>query len=402
MLTGGTYVMTGATTNDNGTDGGDANIMIATQVQTTVAGTVTEIHILMGNTTGGSGVQAALYTDSGGLPGSLLASSSSVNISGSTLTDYTFPIPSTAVTASTKYWIVFNPSSTNIGEGASTSAAGALNGVYQFSAPYGTWPSTYGTPSGGNASVGWTASMRVNTGSATDEFNKPLMTLSQTGQTTFHNSTDSSTAFLIQNAGGANLLTVNSSTGAITFGNSGNTLVFDPTIGLVASGTARHAKSIVLNAEYAGAVLDALDDGSCSAAYNGTMTSGYDATNHMNYYNWTSGQAANQCYDVVAQVTLPSDFDTWVSDPISIKMITDNTSNSAVSFKVIPAGGTPETSYNFGSFTVGTSWADAAGTANFTGTYAAGDTITIKIRMTSKNNANIKAGTITLNYSSKF
>jgi hypothetical protein len=97
---------------------------------------------------------------------------------------------------------------------------------------------------------------------------------------------------------------------SIVLGNtaSGNYITFTAAGGLVYSGTARHTKTILLTPEYAGATLDALSDASCSSTYNGTMTSGYsgDSSPRQSYYNWASGAASTNCYDVIVQVPLPS------------------------------------------------------------------------------------------------
>ena len=216
----------------------------------------------------------------------------------------------------------------------------------------------------------------------------------------------SSTAFQVTDASSNILFTADTSTGTITFGTGSNTVIFTASGGLQASGTAQHVKSIALSAEYAGAVLDAQSDTAgpvdCSANNSGTMTSGFDSSNHMNYYNWTSSSGTTQCYDVVAQVTVPNDWASWASsDPINIQTKTDNTSNSAVSFEILNGSGTADGYYNYGSWTVGTSWADS-GSTGFNGTYTAGSTITFKIRLSAKSGANVKVGNITLNYNSKY
>jgi hypothetical protein len=96
---------------------------------------------------------------------------------------------------------------------------------------------------------------------------------------------------------------------------SGNVLVRSSSTGeLVFEGAARHTKKIHLYAEYAGSVLD---PGS-GANNSGTMTSGLDLTNRMNYYKWTTSSGSNQNYDVVVQVPIPTDFSTWASNPLAI------------------------------------------------------------------------------------
>ena len=211
----------------------------------------------------------------------------------------------------------------------------------------------------------------------------------------------STTAFKIQDASNNNLLNIDTTSTTITIGNSGNTLTFTPAGGLVAAGTAQHTKTILLSAEYAGGVLDALSDASCSSANAGTMTSAYDSTNRMNNYNWTSASGTAQCYDVVVQVPVPADFSSWSGTP-SIQLEKDATGTAAYAIQIIPSSGSDA---NYGSYvspgTLTTSWGNMA-TSALSGTYTAGNYMTIKVRMTSTSGANVKLGNISLTYNSKF
>ncbi len=198
--------------------------------------------------------------------------------------------------------------------------------------------------------------------------------------------------------------------GYISLGGSGGKTTGSFTL----NGTARNAKSIILTPEYAGAVLDNQDSGgaNCTANFNGTMTSGFDTTNRSNYYSWLSSQTGNQCYDVVVQVPMPTDWSAWNTgggNSIDIQMITNDASNSAYAVGILDTNGSADANYGAAYTSPGTlttSWADMA-TSDFSGTYAASDStttkyLTIKIRMTSKNSANLKLGNITLRYLSKF
>ena len=225
-------------------------------------------------------------------------------------------------------------------------------------------------------------------------------TLSVAGNTTI--STTSTTALKIQNASSVALFTADTSTATITMGTGGNSVTFTGTGGLVATGTARHTKSIILSPEYAGAVLDAQSDSACSSAANGTMTAGYDSANRTNYYNWTSTQTTNQCYDVVVQVPIPADFSSWYGGGIAAR--TSSTSNSSYGIAMIDSTGAYDP--NYGSSyaspgTLSTSWSNVA-TNVLSGTYTAGDYATFKIRMSAKNGANLQLGNITLYYYSSF
>jgi hypothetical protein len=166
-----------------------------------------------------------------------------------------------------------------------------------------------------------------------------------------------------------------------------------------------------LPAEYVGAVLDAQSDASCISANGGTMTSGYDSTNRSNYYDWTASAVSAQCYDVVVQVGIPSDFDGWAaSNPLSVKLKKDATGTGAYAIQIVDSTGTTDSNYNYAApGTLSTSWGNMATSAfgntagtNGTTSYAPGDYFTIKIRMSSMNNANVYLGNITLKYNSKF
>jgi len=218
--------------------------------------------------------------------------------------------------------------------------------------------------------------------------------------------TTSTTAFSVQDASNNSYFNVNTTSGTITIGNaaSGNYISFTAGGGLVANGTAQHGKTILLTPEYAGAVLDATNDSSCSGANNGTMTAGNDATNRMNYYNWTTAQTSAQCFDIVVQVPIPSDFSSWSGTP-DIEMQKDSTGTGAYALRVVPSSGSDA---NFGGAssyvtqgTLTTSWSDVA-TSALSGTYTAGDYMTVKIRVTSTSGANVKVGNIKLTYNSKF
>jgi len=222
--------------------------------------------------------------------------------------------------------------------------------------------------------------------------------------------TTSATAFQVQDASANVFLTVdtNTSGGVITFGSGGtggNTVIWTPSTGLNAYGTSQHSKTINLTAEYAGAVLDAAGDSSCSSANSGTMTSGFDATNYVNYYKWASTTTA-QCYDVVVRVPVPTDFSSWGSStPITINGYTTNTSTGTIKVEARDTGNTLETNCNYANVTPGsTSTWSTSNSSNCTiaGTYTAGGVMTLRIRMTGGTSSDVRISNIVLTYNSKF
>lgn len=225
---------------------------------------------------------------------------------------------------------------------------------------------------------------------------------------------DSTTAFAVQSAnGGATYFNVNTSTGDITLGTGSNTVTFSAGGGLVASGTAQHVKYISLPAEYVGAVLDAASDTGgavCSSNNNGTMTAGYsgDSSPRQNYYQWVSGTATSQCYDVVVQVPVPADFASWAGSGPSLYLSNTGASSSAVCMRIVNTTGATDSAYT--GFTGGYKCNSATSTlasSTFTNpgsSYTAGsDYLTVKIRMTSTGTADLtKIGTLTFAYNSKY
>jgi hypothetical protein len=178
------------------------------------------------------------------------------------------------------------------------------------------------------------------------------------------------------------------------------------------NGAARNTKKIILTPEFAGAVLDAASDtggANCATNNNGSMTSGFDSASRMNNYQWTSTQTTDQCYDVVVQVPIPSDWSAWdASDPINIQLKKNAVGSAAYAIGIVDSSGTADGNYTAAYTSPGTlttSWGDMA-TSSLSGTYTAGNYMTIKIRMTAKQvtaqNGILYLGNITLTYLSKF
>jgi parallel beta-helix repeat protein len=211
--------------------------------------------------------------------------------------------------------------------------------------------------------------------------------------------------FLIQNASSNALLSV-AGDGTIEIGSANNGIYLAGTSGsssgtFTLKGTARNSKKIRLHAEYPSVVLT--PDGSNNT---GTMTSGYDnaSSARMSYYNWTTTQVANQDYDIVVQVPLPSDFDGWDgSNPLSITGYTTNTTNGTIALEVRDSIDTQIC--NFVSVTPGSTntWTPNTTACTLsTGTYTPGDYITLRIRLQAPTSGNTRVGNIVLNYKSKF
>lgn len=225
--------------------------------------------------------------------------------------------------------------------------------------------------------------------------------------------------FAIQDAG-IDIFTVNPN-GDIIIGTGGNTVTFGAAgnYELTLAGNARHAKKIVINAEYIGATLDTTDDTlgtvngtngatvNCNANNSGTMTSGYVASGTSskpeNYYNWTSTQGTTQCYDVIVQVPIPSDFSAWNGNQVA-NVWTSNTTNGTIVLDKKVDGTLDGNSYGT-ILTPGSASTWTAQNFTFAGSYSSTDAnkvVTFKIRMSAHSSAQVRIGTITLNYLSKW
>ncbi len=214
---------------------------------------------------------------------------------------------------------------------------------------------------------------------------------------------DSSVAFQIQRADSTPMFVADSSNETITLGDpeSANKTIISTATGKITKyGDARNTHSIKLTAEYGGSVLDA----GSGSNNSGTMTSGVNLTDRMNYYKWTTSQATNQSYDVVVQVPIPQDFDGWASsNPLSIAGYTSDTTNGTITLEARDSTGAVRC--NFVSATPGSTntWAtnNTACTLS-SGTYTPGDYMTLRIRMQSPTDGDIRIGNITLDYLSKY
>jgi hypothetical protein len=176
--------------------------------------------------------------------------------------------------------------------------------------------------------------------------------------------------------------------------------------------------------EYPGATLTA--DG--SATTNGSMTSdnmlNAGSVGWMNYYEWSSTQAALQDYTIITRVTLPEDFDSWSTGAcpgadcalwLAYQTGTNLTADNAVSWQINNQTDTPGTTVCSVADQQSTTWTAAGTTAIYCAEStlndagapewdAAGETAVIRIKVKAKNTASAKAriGDITLKYRAKF
>jgi hypothetical protein len=191
---------------------------------------------------------------------------------------------------------------------------------------------------------------------------------------------------------------------------------FSETSGPTYYGTARPTRQVTLSPEYSGALLTG-DGGSNT----GTMTSDFceqgasadipDTNTAVcntsgdihNYYNWTTGEASVQDYDIWIRWRVPDNFPTdgfsAVTDPIKVYGKRTDVTNNAVTVYVYDTGGTLENTS--GTQVAGTTWTETSVEATFAGTYTAGQYMTIRIVMAADTGGDlVQAGEISINYKS--
>jgi hypothetical protein len=169
-----------------------------------------------------------------------------------------------------------------------------------------------------------------------------------------------------------------------------------------------HSANIEVPAEYAGAVLDAAGDSSCSSADIGTMTSadtdlGITSPYDQNYYEWTTSQSSTECYDVVVQVPLPSDFSSFSTTAGPSVFAEASGASSQVYVEPLTCSGTLDNNYGgYQSISPGTSLASTPFGDTLTSTpssYTSCGYLTLRFRLvagTSGGTAEI--GNITIPY----
>ena len=219
------------------------------------------------------------------------------------------------------------------------------------------------------------------------------------GQMLF-NTTSSNTITLNALTATSASYTLNLPTSAATTGQclqagtvSGSTVPL--TWGLCGGGT--HSKEIVLTPEYAGAVLSNLSLSSSSDV--GTMTSGYDSTQRENYYQWTTSQSSSQTYYVVVQIPVPSDY----SSSLALTVDTKISTSATVTGTLINSAGTTDPNWNTCSLTGSTgTWDVGAGCTVTAANYSANQVMTLELALSAPTSGTAQIGDIVLNYTSAY
>ena len=186
--------------------------------------------------------------------------------------------------------------------------------------------------------------------------------------------------------------------GLVFIGTAANNASFsNATKEVTFNGTARHARTLRLIAEYAGAVLDT---GGASTV-NGIMTASFDAAASptMSYYKWTTSQATNQSYDVVVTVPVPEDWGAWNGNATIVNYGSGTGVSESVT--VYDTANAIDTNINTSALTVAGAWSTRTLPA-YAGTYTAGGVMKLRIHMVSGAGGDVRLGTISLPYLSKW
>jgi hypothetical protein len=303
-----------------------------------------------------------------------------------------------------------------------------------------TLPSTFSSQISGSGTLALYTTIDTSAG-ATDSFggSAPIFNLGPTGDTTFKNSVDSSSAFQVQDSTGSDVLSVNtdSANGAknvqVGTGSGSGTpslltldkassapsvnsallgsMYYDTTLGKVqcyesegwgACGAAPDT-FVTISPEYTNAVMNGTDIGTitsdlCSDTLNINDGSSSQPTicgtnETYNFYKWTSAETTDQTRSIFVTSQLPTSFKEFVAGSTSLMGRTDS-ADSGVSYQIYRDDGSGLTSCGSAvSVSTGTqtTWqkATASGSADpSTCGFSAGDSILIRINLTAKNDAN--------------
>lgn len=149
-LTLGPVLTHGLTTSGSTTDSGDSNFLNGTQITTTTGGLLTSISVYVGTTIGtnpNNSFQVAIYSDSSGVPGTLIANSSSGTLAAGLNTASV----SAVLAPSTSYWLMYNTNGSSSSQNNLKYNTTGTSRISSATQTFGTWPSTF--PSSTSANV---------------------------------------------------------------------------------------------------------------------------------------------------------------------------------------------------------------------------------------------------------
>lgn len=186
----------------------------------------------------------------------------------------------------------------------------------------------------------------------------------------------------------------NPAAGLQIYNTTSNTIWFyDGTKWLESGAGSGSSTSVVISAEYAGAVM--MGDGTNNTGFMTSDNTG-SGNGWMNYYEWGSLEASQQDYDVIVRIHLPEDFKAWDNNAIVIDYLT-STANSQLDIDIRQED---DTQIDFlSSLNSSNTWSTATFTAAEVVNWTAGETVVIILKMSTFGVGNkVQIGDITLNY----
>jgi hypothetical protein len=174
-------------------------------------GTAKSITVYLAGGSATKHVQVGLYDDDGDIPSrpsALLSTSAVTTIVPNSYN--TITIPSVSLSANSTYWMAFNTDDNTLVRTSNS----LIKGSCFYGLGFGSLPDPFGIGNCFYANEQYTMYINYTVGSTSGgSAAQALLTIDSTGQTVFRNSTDSNTAFQVQNAAGTttvfNIDTVN-------------------------------------------------------------------------------------------------------------------------------------------------------------------------------------------------
>ena len=220
----------------------------------------------------------------------------------------------------------------------------------------------------------------------------------------------SSTAFQVQNAGGASVLTVDTSDSEVLVGMLTNGIAFSAD-GLLYFGSAQPLKTMTLSPEYPGATftgdgtdnLGTLGSDFCSSSslLNINAAACGASGDEHNYYSWTTAEVTAQDYDLYVRYRIPSDYATGSMTNMKIFGWGTTSASEVVSLSLYKGSATACSTIT-NAITGNATWNEGAQASPLGGcTIVAGDMVTFRVRVVAGQDNTARAGEISFSYRSK-
>jgi|GEM_PF-554635 len=124
-----------------------------------------------------------------------------------------------------------------------------------------------------------------------------------------------------------------------------------------------------------------------------------DSVSLRNYYSWTSTRTTLQDYDIVVKYRLPAQFIRWTNGIyVTYRSTTALSADNALEVQVYDTAGAAVTLTGTPTNLASTAWTTAQFQFQGTPTWTAGQDITIKFKVSAKNNEQIHLGALQIDY----